>query len=103
MIRHTTPLKEADTTGHNRTLWDRSKLDGRWIALVCLLDAHCLRRCSVSGPSPPGNGFFGEFLNGGGASFSAGPLPVEGFISFTGLRSFDVIGFGRSFFEAPRQ
>ena len=54
-------------------------------------------------PSPPGKGFFGEFLNGGGASFSAGPLPVEGFISFTGLRSFDVIGFGRSFFEEPRQ
>lgn len=53
-------------------------------------------------PTPPnpadGTRFFGEFANGAGVGASFGPLPIEGFGSFTQTRAFDVIGFGRRFF-----
>jgi hypothetical protein len=39
--------------------------------------------------------FVGGFANGAGVGLSLGPLPVEGFFSFTQTRTFDVIGFGR--------
>jgi len=54
-------------------------------------------------PTPPNHGerFIGDFVNGGGLAASASPpfLPVEGFVSFTQTRSFDVIGFGRRLFD----
>jgi RHS repeat-associated protein len=46
-----------------------------------------------------GTRFFGEFLNGAGVGLSIGPLPVEGFVSFTQTRTFDAIGFGRRMLE----
>ena len=51
-------------------------------------------------PTPPNHGerFIGDFVNGAGVGLSFGPLPVEGFFSFTQTRSFDVIGFGRRVF-----
>jgi len=51
-------------------------------------------------PTPPNNGerSIGDFINAGGAGASLGPIPVEGFISFTGTRTLDVIGPARRFF-----
>ena len=51
-------------------------------------------------PTPPNSGdrFIGDFINAGGAGLSLGPIPVEGFISFTGTRTLDVIGPVRRFF-----
>jgi hypothetical protein len=55
-------------------------------------------------PSPPNNGdrFIGDFINAGGAGASIGPIPVEGFISFMGTRTLDVIGPVRRFFGFGR-
>ncbi|MBW2543420.1 MAG: hypothetical protein JRF15_15145 [Deltaproteobacteria bacterium] len=52
-------------------------------------------------PSNHGQRIIGDFVNGGGLAASASPpfLPVEGFVSFTQTRAFDVIGFGRRLFD----
>ncbi len=72
----------------------------RSLSINAVLGVGILNTQGNINPTPANNGerFIGDFVNGAGLVLSFGPIPVEGFYSFTQTRTFDVIGFGRRVF-----